>query len=148
MGSARRVCNTPASRTNAGPPAAGIVYQDVFETPFLKDVERFYTHESDEFLRQNPVTEYMKKAERRLQEEVSARPRFVIHLPWVAFFSFPLQVKRVDEYLHPSTKEKLVHTCEHVLIEKHACVFHCEFQSLLNDDKTEGEEIYIICILG
>ncbi|THD20564.1 Cullin-1 [Fasciola hepatica] len=91
------------------------VYQDYFERSFLFETERYYRFESAQFLQSNPVPEYLKKVEMRLNEERN----------------------RVQAYLHISTLPKLIRSCEHYLIGEHINRVTSEFVNLLNDDREE-----------
>jgi len=91
------------------------VYREYLEIPFLEATERYYEQESEAFLAENSVSDYLKKAEERLREEED----------------------RVDRYLNAETRKQLISKCEHVLIRQHAEVMWESFQSLLDDDKDE-----------
>lgn len=82
------------------------MYRSAFESPFIKATETYYQAESEQFLAGNSVTEYMKKAEARLQDEEN----------------------RVDLYLHASTRKALIAKCEEVLVKNHAEIMQEEFQ--------------------
>lgn len=91
------------------------VYKEAFEKPFLAQTEAYYRLESQAYIAENSVTDYMKKAVTRLQEEED----------------------RVDMYLHASTKKPLVTACENVLVKAHIDLLQEEFQRLLEQDKEE-----------
>ncbi|KAK9475343.1 Cullin [Dipodascopsis tothii] len=89
------------------------VYKMYFEGPFIAATEVYYKAESKQFVAENSVVEYMKKAEVRLKEEGS----------------------RVQMYLHQSTEKTLMRRCEVVLISDHADLLRNEFQALLDTDR-------------
>ncbi|KAJ3077130.1 hypothetical protein HK102_005291 [Quaeritorhiza haematococci] len=91
------------------------VYRQYFEHPFVSATESYYKAESEKFISENTITDYMKKAESRLIEEEN----------------------RVQLYLHASTHKPLVTTCETVLIKNHTGPIQEEFQNLLDQDKIE-----------
>ncbi|KAF7291605.1 CULLIN-2 domain-containing protein [Mycena chlorophos] len=91
------------------------VYKEHFETPFLDTTELYYKTESEAFLAENSVSDYLKKAEERLKEEED----------------------RVDRYLNTGTRKPLVLKCEHVLIREHSKLMWEHFQTLLDYDKDE-----------
>ncbi|KAM6496298.1 Cullin [Amanita muscaria] len=91
------------------------IYKEHFETPFIVGTEQYYKKESETFLAENSVSDYLKKAEDRLREEED----------------------RVERYLHTKTRKELVAKCEHVLIREHSELMWESFQSLLDYDKDE-----------
>jgi cullin 1 len=91
------------------------VYKEYFEKPFLKATTEYYDHESKQFLAENSVVEYMKKAEARLDEEKD----------------------RVPLYLLSEIMSPLMRCCEEALITAHSQALREEFQILLDHDKQE-----------
>ncbi|KAF9000248.1 ubiquitin-protein ligase [Cyathus striatus] len=91
------------------------VYKEHFEASFIDATEKYYKAESETFLAENSVSEYLKKAEARLLEEEN----------------------RVERYLHTRTRKELVSKCEHVLIRDHSPLMWESFQSLLDYDQDE-----------
>ncbi|KAK0629646.1 Cullin [Bombardia bombarda] len=91
------------------------VYRYHFEKPYLDATKIFYQNESKQFVADNSVVEYMKKAETRLDEEE----------------------ERVKIYLHPDIGIPLKKCCNLVLIAEHSNILRDEFQVLLDNDREE-----------
>lgn len=91
------------------------VYRQHFEKPYLEATTVYYEKESAQFLAENSVVDYMKKAERRLNEEKERVPLYLL-----------------QEILAP-----LMKCCEAALIAKHAATLRDEFQILLDNDREE-----------
>lgn len=64
------------------------IYSDRFEKPFLDATQAFYTKESEQFLAENEIAEYLRHVETRLAQEN----------------------ERVHYYLEPSTKKQVPRT--------------------------------------
>ncbi|KAK5998368.1 Cullin-1 [Cladobotryum mycophilum] len=91
------------------------VYRFHFERPFLSATKDFYQAESKQFVAENSVVEYMKKAEARLDEEE----------------------ERVKMYLHLDIAIPLKKCCNQALIADHSALLREEFQVLLDNDREE-----------
>ncbi|EGO23981.1 hypothetical protein SERLADRAFT_370818 [Serpula lacrymans var. lacrymans S7.9] len=91
------------------------IYKDHFEAPFIEATEKYYKQESESFLAESSVSDYLRKAEERLREEED----------------------RVERYLNTETRKQLVSKCEHVLIREHSELMWESFQKLLDFDKDE-----------
>ena len=91
------------------------VYRFHFEKPFLEASQKFYQAESKQFVAENSIVEYMKKAEIRLEEEE----------------------ERVSMYLHPDIAVPLRKACNQALIADHSILLRDEFQILLDNDRQE-----------
>ncbi|CAJ0957478.1 unnamed protein product, partial [Mesorhabditis belari] len=99
-------------------------YRQKFEKRFLGETENYYTTEADDFLQQNSFTEYMKKIEKRLNEEA----------------------ERCNFYLHATTLQPLSQICETVFIQRKIELFQRDFGPLLEQERDDDlARIYQLC---
>ncbi|KAJ1399717.1 Winged helix-like DNA-binding domain superfamily [Sesbania bispinosa] len=95
------------------------VYRDDFEKHFLEVSANFYCLESQKFIESCDCGDYLKKAERRLNEEM----------------------ERISHYLDPRSESKITNVVEKAMIESHMhTLVHMENSGLVNmllDDKYE-----------
>lgn len=91
------------------------VYVTAFQEPFVASTAIFYKTESADFLAHNSVTDYLKKAETRLEEEEN----------------------RIELYMHASTRAPLMDVCRNELISVHREALWREFHTLLVNDMTD-----------
>ncbi|XP_052186992.1 cullin-3A [Diospyros lotus] len=98
------------------------VYQEDFEKPFLEVSANFYRVESQKFIECCDCGDYLKKAEKRLNEEI----------------------ERVSHYLDAKTEAKITNVVEQEMIANHMPrLVHMENSGLVNmllDDKYEDME--------
>ncbi|RJE23485.1 cullin 1 [Aspergillus sclerotialis] len=90
-------------------------YRFYFEKPFIAATRTYYEAESRQFVAENSVVEYMKKAEARLEEETA----------------------RIGLYLHTDITKNLTETCLDVLVTAHSTILRDEFQILLDNERQE-----------
>eukprot|EP01122_Echinamoeba_exundans_P003081 TRINITY_DN1322_c0_g1_i3.p1 TRINITY_DN1322_c0_g1~~TRINITY_DN1322_c0_g1_i3.p1 ORF type:complete len:767 (-),score=234.76 TRINITY_DN1322_c0_g1_i3:63-2363(-) len=95
------------------------VYEEDFEKPFLETSASFYRVESLQFIAENSCSDYMRKVEIRLKEEV----------------------ERVQHYMDPATEPKIREVAERELISNHMkSLVEMEGSgevSMLKDDKLD-----------
>ncbi|OAD55361.1 Cullin-2 [Eufriesea mexicana] len=90
-----------------------VMYQEIFETPFLEASGEFYTREAAELLQQSDVTNYMKTVIWRLvQEEI-----------------------RAYKYLHTSSVAKVRRRCEGKMIAAHIAWLHSEGKNMIDNER-------------
>ncbi|KNC79522.1 hypothetical protein SARC_08090 [Sphaeroforma arctica JP610] len=97
------------------------VYQETFEKQFLAETAQFYQRESNVYLSENNCSDYMKKAEARLQEEEI----------------------RARKLIHSSSFAKHSRECEYQLVSAHMDMLKGECQSYMkNEDVDDLSRMY------
>lgn len=95
------------------------LYTASFERPYLEATRLYYQADSDAFLAQHTLREYMKRVEQALNAEVG----------------------RVHLYLHRKSEQAVVNECEQTLIVRRKEALVDEFIGLLENDNFEGPRV-------
>ncbi|KAI8871170.1 Cullin-domain-containing protein [Ramicandelaber brevisporus] len=89
------------------------IYQLYFEKPFLDESRLFYKQESERFIAENSITDYINTANQWLKDEET----------------------RVKLFVVPSTGKPLLAVCEDVLVREHTERIVSQFKPLLEANK-------------
>ena len=91
-------------------------YRKHLESALARETWKYYKIKSFEFLQENSVADYVRKALVHLSEEKA----------------------RVDRYLHETSMEPMIRICKDVLIVQHLPTLYDEFQVYLNKDQDDN----------
>lgn len=81
------------------------VYREFFETPFIQATEVYYTTESEKFISENSIPDYMKKVYISLQNPIQIKNA---HDLYQADVRLGEEENRVQLYLHESTHKPVM----------------------------------------
>ena len=101
------------------------VYEEHFQTAFLDATRAYFKAESSQFILEHSVSEFLIKVEHRIEEEE----------------------RRVQLYLHDSTRKLLVRVCDEELLAAHQDVIAEDFKAMLADDR-EGDLSRVYALMG
>lgn len=98
-------------------------YTEHIETPLVDASEEYYRLESEAFLSEHTISEYLRKVDERLQQEDN----------------------RVARYLREETRATLLPACEHALIRENEELLWEHFAKLIDSDQDEDlRRIYML----
>eukprot|EP00698_Gefionella_okellyi_P005104 TRINITY_DN14686_c0_g1_i1.p1 TRINITY_DN14686_c0_g1~~TRINITY_DN14686_c0_g1_i1.p1 ORF type:complete len:858 (+),score=184.38 TRINITY_DN14686_c0_g1_i1:78-2651(+) len=91
------------------------IYAGCFETNFFRRTQQYYDDVGEEFLQENGCAEFLSKVEVLLAQEND----------------------RAVAYLHPSSHDMLIATCEKSLIARHSDEFQTEFRTFIDHGRLD-----------
>ena len=99
------------------------VYTEHLEIPLLQATETYYGHESEAFLAENNILDYLVEVEERLREEEN----------------------RIDRYLNAASRKELISKCNDILVGRRRELLWESFQDQLHYDKgTDLQRTYTL----
>ncbi|CAG8780117.1 17510_t:CDS:10, partial [Gigaspora margarita] len=91
------------------------LYNEVFEKPYLEKTRQYYARESAEVISNDNISQYMKKANERLEQEKA----------------------RNVKYCHPDSHSIIIRECETQYVAVHQSRIHGEFEAMISNERDE-----------
>ncbi|CAG8496671.1 9525_t:CDS:10, partial [Paraglomus occultum] len=92
------------------------LYVEEFENPYLKQTRKYYEREAAAFISSKSISEYMKQAHLRLEQEAA----------------------RNSKYCHHTSHETIIKECETQYVALYQSRIHAEFESMVANEKYEA----------